>query len=163
MKLDQLKQQKFDPLDEKLLGMLRADARATNRDMAKALGISEITVAARIRSLTDRKLMRVTAQQDIWTLGFDLVVLADIFVSGRPAEQVADELARIDQVGSVSITLSSPELIIQMVARDRSDLARLLREDIAAVAGVTHVETLIVLDIYRFRSDMGVLDTDDSA
>jgi len=147
----------FDPLEERIIDLLRRDPRAANRDMAEVLGVSEVTVANRIRSLADRNLVRVTAQEDIWAIGYDLVVLVDVFVRGRTAEAVATDLARLEQVGSVSITMTSPELIVQIFARDRADLLHVIEDELARIEGVSAVESLVVLETIKFRSDYGEL------
>jgi Lrp/AsnC family transcriptional regulator for asnA, asnC and gidA len=149
----------FDTLEEGIIALLRRDPRVANREMAEALGVSEATIASRIRSLAERKLVRVTAQEDIRAMGFDLLVLLDVFVAGRPAEEVAADLAAFEQVGSVSITMTSPEIIVQLLARDRADLMRVLEEEIAAVPGVSAVESLVVLSTVKFQSDYGELDS----
>ena len=38
--------------------------------MARKLAVSETTIAARIRSLIERNVMRVTVQRDIYSLGY---------------------------------------------------------------------------------------------
>lgn len=148
----------LDPLDERIVEVLRRDPRAANRDMGEELGVSENTIANRIRSLSERNLVRVTAQEDIWAIGYDLVVLVDVFVSGRPAEDVARDLALIEQIGSVSITMTSPEIIVQVFARDRADLQRVLEEELSKVRGVSNLESLVVLETILFRTEYGDLD-----
>lgn len=149
----------LDALDDGIIERLRREPRVSNRDMAEALGVSEVTIGNRIRSLAERKLVRVMAQEDIWALGYELIALVDVFVSGRPAEAVAVELAALEQTGSVSITMTSPELIVQVFARDRADLLQVLEVDIANIAGVSAIESLIVLEALKFRSEFGELDS----
>jgi hypothetical protein len=101
--------------------------------------------------------MKVVAQEDIWALGYELLVLVDVFVAGRPAEDVALDLAALEQTGSVSVTMTSPELIVQVFARDRADLLRVLETEIGPIRGISGAECLIVLDALKFRSDFGEL------
>jgi Lrp/AsnC family transcriptional regulator for asnA, asnC and gidA len=147
----------IDDLDEGIIALLRREPRASNRDMADALRVSEVTVGNRIRSLGERNLMKVVAQEDIWALGYELLVLVDVFVAGRPAEDVALDLAALEQTGSVSVTMTSPELIVQVFARDRIDLLRVLETEIGPIRGISGAECLIVLDALKFRSDFGEL------
>jgi Lrp/AsnC family transcriptional regulator for asnA, asnC and gidA len=147
----------FDDLDKGIIALLRREPRASNRDMADALEVSEVTVGNRIRSLAERKLMKVVAQEDIWALGYELVVLVDVFVAGRPAEDVALDLAALEQTGSVSVTMTSPELIVQVFARDRTDLLRVLETQIGPIRGISGAECLVVLEALKFRSDFGEL------
>lgn len=147
----------LDPTDVRILEILRREPRASSREMAEALGVSEVTVGNRVRSLAERNLARVTAQEDIWALGYELIALVDVFVSGRPAEAVAIDLAALDRVGSVSITMTSPELIVQAFARDRADLLHVLEDQLASIEGVVALESLVVLEALKYRSEFGEL------
>ena len=149
----------LDALDEGIVELLRREPRAANRDMAEALGVSEVTVGNRIRSLAERKLVRVTAQEDIWALGYELIALVDIFVSGRSAEAVAVDLAALEQTGSVSITMTSPELIIQVFARDRTDLLHVMETQVSSIPGIVATESLLILDALKLRSEFGELES----
>lgn len=149
----------LDALDEGIVELLRKDPRASNRDMAETLGVSEVTVGNRIRSLAERKLLRVTAQEDIWALGYELIALVDVFVSGRPAEAVAVELAALEQTGSVSITMTSPELIIQVFARDRRDLLHVMETQVSTIPGIVATESLLILEALKLRAEFGELES----
>ncbi len=72
----------IDDLDRKIIELLREDGRAPNKLIAAKLGVSETTVAIRIRSLRERKVMIVTLQRDFYSQGFDLQCLGDVFVAG---------------------------------------------------------------------------------
>jgi Lrp/AsnC family transcriptional regulator for asnA, asnC and gidA len=147
----------LDALDLRIVEMLRREPRAANRDLAEALGISEVTVGNRIRSLADRHLVRVTAQEDIWALGYEFIALVDVFVAGRAAEAVANDLAQLEQTGSVDITMTSPEIIVQVFARDRDDLLRVLETQLAPIEGVAALESLLVLEAVKYRTEIGEL------
>jgi Lrp/AsnC family transcriptional regulator for asnA, asnC and gidA len=149
----------LDALDERIVELLRQDPRGSNRDMAENLGVSEVTVGNRVRNLSERNLLRVTAQEDIWALGYTLLALLDVSVSGRPAEAVALDLAALEQTGSVSTAMTSPELIVQVFARDMADLLHVLETQVGAVRGVVAVESLVVLEAIKYRSEVGELES----
>ena len=155
--LDENGRSLMDALDLRIVEMLRREPRAANRELADVLGVSEVTVGNRIRSLADRRLVRVTAQEDIWALGYEFIALVDVFVSGRPAEAIAKDLAALEQTGSVDITMTSPEIIAQVFARDRDDLLRVLETQVAPIEGVAALESLLVLEAIKYRTDFGEL------
>ena len=49
---------KTDPVDEKILEILKEDSRTSNVRIAKSLGISEGAVRSRIRKLSDRGIIK---------------------------------------------------------------------------------------------------------
>ena len=78
----------IDDIDRKLIELLRIDGRTPTRALANEIGVSETTVASRLRQLRDEKIMQVTLRQDLYAKGFDQQCFADVYVSGRPIELV---------------------------------------------------------------------------
>lgn len=147
----------IDDLDRKIIELLREDGRAPNKLIAAKLGVSETTVAIRIRSLRERKVMIVTLQRDFYSQGFDLQCLGDVFVTGRPVEDVARDLADLPCVSIVTLNFGSPEIVITFNARDRGDVVKIIDEQLARVKGIERIETYVALDIRKYESWFGNL------
>lgn len=64
-----------DRVDLQIIEALRRDGRTPNKSIAKLLDVSETTIASRIRSMTERNVMRVTLQRDIYSLGYQFSTL----------------------------------------------------------------------------------------
>jgi DNA-binding Lrp family transcriptional regulator len=137
--------------------MLRADARIANKEMAIALNVAESTIAARIKGLSDRGVMRIVALRDIRALGFDLLAHIDIFVSGRATEDVANELTAMEDVAMVATFPSSPQIIIQVNAASRKELSAFITERLAGVGGIRSIQSSTYLEILKYNSEFGVL------
>jgi len=150
-------QKSIDDLDRKIIALLREDGRAPNSDLAAKLGVSETTVAIRIRSLRERKVMLVTLQRDFYSQGFDLQCLGDVYVDSREVEAVARDFAALPNVTIVTLNIGSPEILITFNARDRADVVRITDEQLARVRGVDRIETYIALDIRKYESWFGNL------
>ena len=146
-----------DQTDLQIIDCLRRDPRMSNKDIAAAIGIAEATVAARIRSLRDDGVARVVAQMDVRKLGFDLISLVDVHVSGAGIREVAEELAQLEEISSVCLCGGSPAIIVQINARDRAHMTEILYEKIAAVPGVTEVDCNLITRMYKFKSEWGTL------
>ncbi|MGW5113457.1 Lrp/AsnC family transcriptional regulator [Nocardia sp. NPDC004123] len=150
----------LDELDRALLARLRVDGRETNRSLANALGINEITVAARIRRLEECDVMRVVAVTDMRVFGHREFAFAALNVSERPALQIAADVAALPESISVTITTGRHDLIVPILGRDRTHLAELLGVTLASIPGVDQVRGYPVLDVLRFDSDWGLLSVD---
>jgi len=150
-------QKSIDDLDRSIIALLREDGRAPNSDLAAKLGVSETTVAIRIRSLRERKVMLVTLQRDFYSQGFDLQCLGDVYVDSREVEAVARDFAALPNVTIVTLNIGSPEILITFNARDRADVVRITDEQLARVRGVDRIETYIALDIRKYESWFGNL------
>lgn len=136
----------LDPLDHQIFDLLARNGRVSNLDVARQLGVSEKTVRQRIRRLTDRDGMRVTAAFDRPPAPSRLIVL----VRTEPAQRfsVAARLAALPAVDAVHLTTGACELIAQAsFSSDADALAFYVRHIESgpgiAAAQLTHViETL---------------------
>lgn len=142
----------LDDVDRRLIEELRQDGRLPNKRLAEILNIAETTVASRLRQLRDDRIMLVTLRQDLYSKGFDLQCFADVYVSGRPAEAVARDLAQLEAMSSVSLLMGTPQLLAVFNAVDRRDMLATIDDRIARVKGITRVEIHVALDIRRYES-----------
>lgn len=148
---------KVDELGLQIVELLHANARSTNKEIADTLAVSEATVAARIRDMESRNILRIVMQRDLRALGYDLLVLVDIHVSQRAPEEVANELAEIEEAASVSVLLSDPDIILQLNVRDRKHLLQTIEQKVAPIRGISHWTTDIALEIVKLDSRYGNL------
>jgi DNA-binding Lrp family transcriptional regulator len=139
-------------VDERIMDALREDPRATSKALALQLSMTEVAVASRIKAMEAKGIMRVVAQLEFRALGYNVLALIDVMVAGRTIRDVADELALIDGVGSVTIMLGHPPIIIQVQASDLAALERLILNEIAIIPGIEQIETNVILDIAKWQS-----------
>lgn len=147
----------LDDLDRLIIATLRRDPQTSNKAMAREGGVSEPTVAARIRSLTARRLMHLTAQRDIVALGTPIIAHVDVSVEGRDAADVAGDIAALDEVTSVVTLKGSTQIIAQVHARDAAHLLAIIEGAFAGIAGIAGVETNVSLEILKYRPDAAIL------
>lgn len=145
----------LDAIDEGLIEALRRDGRAQNKALARSLGISETTLAYRLRRLSENGVARLTAQQDFAAIGFPILTLAQIWVRGREVAEVGQAVARHKQTIGVAAALGHCDIEASVIARDHRDLSQAL-DEIGAIAGVERIETVLVLDIVKFNADNAV-------
>lgn len=148
----------IDKLGYSIIELLHSDARMSNKEIADRIGVSEATVGARIRDLEGRNILRVIMQRDLRALGYDLLVLVDIHVCQRAPEEVADDLARIEEAATVAVMVSNPDIILQLNVRDRKHLLATLDNKVAPIQGISHWSTDLALEIVKFDQRYGTLD-----
>jgi DNA-binding Lrp family transcriptional regulator len=147
-----------DEVDLKIISCLKENPRQTNKAIAHKTGVSESTVAYRIRDMSSDQVMRVVAQRDIYREGYDVLCFLFLHVSGRSRWKVADQLAKSDSVIGLSIAIGSPELFVTVRARDRYDLDAVLHQLIYSAANISRVELDICLNLEKLVSGYGSLD-----
>ncbi len=135
----------MDDLDQRLITLLRHDARRTISELAAALGTSRATVRARIA--------RLEAAGEI--LGYTVVLRGDggaapvrgimlIGIEGQTTERAIRSLVGQPEVAAVHTTNGRWDLVVELGAGSLADLDAVLRR-IRLIPGITRSETSLLL------------------
>jgi len=139
----------IDALDQRLVTLLRHDARRSISELAAMLGVGRATVRARIE--------RLEAAGEI--LGYTVILRADavdlpvrgitlIEIEGHAADRVIRALGGFAEISSIHTTNGRWDLIIELAAASLGDFDAVLRR-IRLIAGITNSETHLLLTTAR--------------
>lgn len=148
----------LDELNQQIVALLQEDPSITNKELSERIGVNEVTIAVRIRSMEEANILRVMMQRDFRSLGYNLSALVDINVEGRHPDAVGHEIARIETCMSVSLALGSPDIIAHFLARDPAHLQWIVDHELATIEGIASYEINVSLDIVRMDQGYGGLD-----
>src|SRR5215470_12739026 len=107
----------LDDVDLAILGLLVQDARASQRRIAREVGMSPPAVAERIARLERTGVIRgYRAEIDRSLLGFSLVAYASVFAENvlKDPDEVLEALAALPEVEEATIVAGSMDLIIRL-------------------------------------------------
>jgi Lrp/AsnC family leucine-responsive transcriptional regulator len=137
----------IDELDAKILERLQENARVTQADIAKAVGLAPSAVMERIRKLEAKGVIRgYFAAIDPHVADLSLLAFVSVRTSEYGPEQPsAQALAAIPEVLEVHHVAGDDCYLLKVRAQDAEHLGRLLRQQIATVPHVTSTRTTIVL------------------
>jgi Lrp/AsnC family leucine-responsive transcriptional regulator len=141
----------LDDTDLQILELLQANARETQVEIAKAVGLAPSAVQERIRKLEARGTLKgFTALIEPRVL--DLGLLAFVAVRSDEAEaenQIAKHLGNQPEVLEVHHVAGDDCYLIKVRTSDAEHLGQLLRTRIARIAGVRSTRTTIVLETVK--------------
>lgn len=143
----------LDDIDRHIIAALKADGRATNQKIARSLRISPATVGARIRRLENVNAMRVVAVTDFAALGYKVLLAIGIEVQGRRAEEVAQELAALEEVFAVHLVTGARDIEILVALHDLEELETFLLQDVAKIRGIRTLAAGIAADVIKYDFD----------
>jgi DNA-binding Lrp family transcriptional regulator len=147
----------IDDLDRALVERLRLDGRESNRSLAKALGVNEATVANRLRRLEAGSIMRVVALTDMEAFGHGFLVFVKLRLSSRSVMAVGEELGRLPEVISVTVSTGRYDVIATVLARDREHLSRVIGDDVPRIKGIDATRCELAIEVLRFESMWALL------
>lgn len=140
----------LDSADRKILRALEDNPRLPTRDIAVASGLTLAQATSRIRRIEKRQLAHIVAVLNMGLMGYKT---ANIFatVRGRPAHDVAKDLAKLRDVSWLASAVGSDsDLIGSIRYREEGALAELLRESVSPIAGLSTLRVNTVLETLRF-------------
>lgn len=139
----------MDSLDQRLIALLRGDARASVATLAHKLGVSRGTVSNRIVKLEDDGVivgytvrLRPDAQPD------NIAAWMSITVEGNQTRAVISMLMGEPGVAALHDTNGRWDLLAELRAPDLGELANVL-ERVRLIKGIGATETSIHLQTYR--------------
>jgi DNA-binding Lrp family transcriptional regulator len=133
------------PEDEPLLAELVRDGRASHAALAAAIHWHESTVRRRIDELIRAGLLHF--EIDLDSRGFGVNVNAVLWISVEPArlDETGRALARHMEVPFAAATTGPTNLVVTALFRDTEHLYEYLTGPLAALPGVTSVETAPII------------------
>ena len=131
---------------------MQANGRESFRAVAGRVGVSEATVRARYARLTSEGILHVVGVTNPLGLGFEQALIG-VKTSGPPSA-VADEIARWPEADYVVVTAGQFDVVVEVVASDRTELLELTNR-IRALDGVVSTETFLYLEMWKQLYDWG--------
>ncbi|MES2263999.1 MAG: Lrp/AsnC family transcriptional regulator [Pseudomonadota bacterium] len=145
---------KLDQTDSAILDLLREDGRMSNREVGRALGISEGTVRQRLRKLVDSQSMRLGLVTDIHTSGLAVGVTVRIKALPERIRAIAQALTELEASTFVGLTLGRFDIVAVLVARSRIEAADIIDNQIASIDGVREVDAQEPVSYTKHRYDL---------
>jgi Lrp/AsnC family leucine-responsive transcriptional regulator len=137
----------LDDTDVEILRLLQENARTSNAEIARSVGMAPSAVLERIRKLESRGTLR-SYEPRIEGRALGLALLAFIFVRGEDdlrTGSVGQALARMPEVLEVHHIAGEDCYLIKVRVADTDALGRLLREKLGSIPHVRSTRTTIVL------------------
>ncbi|MEO0030305.1 MAG: hypothetical protein RIS94_63 [Pseudomonadota bacterium] len=150
----------FDATDVNIVAQLRLNGRANNQQIAEKLGLTATTVSTRIKRMEDANQLRVVAVSDFAAHGFNFLLRVAVEVDGRPASEVAQELAELPQVFAAHLVTGRYDIDMLVALQDFDDLSTLL-DKLSTVRGIRSLTPAIVVDIIKYKFDVAPIEGRD--
>ena len=136
-----------DELDLALLRALAADARQSQRALARKIEMSPPAVADRLARLERSGVIRGYRVDIDWAaLGFPVVVyLAVTAGAGMDLSEIIRAIRAMPEAEDMSVVTGSLDLLVRLRVRDHTHLRELLLTKIFQISGVQRTETFLSL------------------
>jgi Lrp/AsnC family leucine-responsive transcriptional regulator len=149
--------ERLDANDMQILNLLQGDGRIANAEIARQVGLAPSAVLERIRKMEERGVIEeYRARLSPKMLGCGLTAFTLVRANWLDSSSQAEALAKLPQVQEVHEVAGEDCFLIKLRVKDTDALARLLRDQIGSIPGVTSTRTTIVLSTFKETTEIPV-------
>lgn len=153
----------IDDIDNEILNIIQPDARVSNAEIARQVGLAPSAVLERVKKLEERKIIRgYSTELDAAALGFGLTAFVAVRTNqcGGETDKFLSEIPEVLEVHDVA---GEDSYWLKVRVKNTEDLARLLRERLKNVPNVVSTKTTIVLQTIKETTALPIRQKDENA
>jgi len=139
----------LDDLDKAIIKALQRDGRRPYAQIGRELKVPEATVRQRAERLISRGIVQIVGVTDPLAMGFGQPAFIGLHVDASRLNEVAKQVAELDEVTYVVITAGRFDMICEVVCEDNEHLLRVLAEQLATIDGIRSTETMVELEFVK--------------
>lgn len=151
---------RFDDVDEQIIAILTADARTSNREVAREIGISETAVRKRLKRLSESGAAKVSTVIDPSMLGLHTSALIRLQTSPAAARAVVENAASLECVSFAALTSGRFNVVVLLTVPDRSALTTIIHEQFRCWHGIHSIDTIELVANAKHRLDLILISAD---
>ncbi|KFI30591.1 AsnC family transcriptional regulator [Haematobacter missouriensis] len=139
----------LDATDRRILIVLQKEGRISNSDLSERVNLSASACHRRVQRLEQEGYIRdYVALLDERRMGVPTTVFVEITLSGQ-ADEVLEaferEVARVPDILECHLMAGSADYLLKVVASDTEDFARIHRQYLAKLPGVSQMHSSFAL------------------
>lgn len=140
---------RLDPLDRRLISVLKLDGRMSYSELSERLNVSEGTARNRLTKLIDSGAVQIVPAVEPEIIGFRLNIWIGIVCRPGEARHVSEAVAQYHPVRYVAASTGIYDVICEAVFLSQPEMLRFLEDDLRGVDGIMTVQTAMVLKIAK--------------
>ena len=141
--------QGLDDIDLAIIESLRKDGRSAFAQIAEQLGVSAGMIRLRYNRLVEQGYLRVVAITNPLRMGYKSMAMIGLHVDGSKLLEVAEKVAKLDEVVYLVVSSGRFDLFAEVVCRDHDHLLDFITSKLSIIEGVRDSESFMHLKIAK--------------
>ena len=140
---------RLDNIDQHIIEAMRRDGREAFAQIAEQLNVSPGMIRQRYNRLVELGYLKVVAVTNPLMMGMRTMALIGIRTDGRKMLQVAENVAKLNEVVYLVIVSGRYDIMAEVFCKDDEDMLKFLTEKLAKVDGIRETETFMHMKIMK--------------
>jgi DNA-binding Lrp family transcriptional regulator len=144
---------KLDQIDRKVLDILQGNAKITNAQLSKEIGLSPAPTLERVKKLEQQGIIQsYHAQLDREKVGLGVTTFIQVTLTGHKKDVTESFVRRVGEVPEIiechHIT-GSGDFLLKVISKDIPSYQKLLLECINEIEEVASTQTMVILSTFK--------------
>ena len=144
---------KLDKIDRKILEILQKNAKITNAQLSKEIGLSPAPTLERVKKLEQSEVIdSYHAKINTAKVGLGISTFVQIKLTGHDKASIStfiDAVNRIDEIIECHHVTGSSDFILRVIAQDIASYQRLMLDKVNEVPVVDSLQSLVILSTFK--------------
>ena len=144
---------KLDQIDHKVLEILQQNAKITNAQLSKEIGLSPAPTLERVKKLeTSGIIQSYHAQLNRDKVGLGVTTFVTVSLTGHKnqvTESFVHQINDIPEVIECHHVTGSGDFLLKIIAKDISSYQKLMLEKINEIEEVAGTQTMVILSTFK--------------
>lgn len=144
---------KLDKIDRMILDILQANAKITNAQLSKEIGLSPAPTLERVKKLENSGIIKsYHAKLDTDKIGMGVSTFVYATLKGHNKQNIElfmDAINKIDEVIECHHVTGSGDFVLKVIAQDISSYQKLMLERVSDIAVVDNLQSMVILSTFK--------------
>jgi Lrp/AsnC family transcriptional regulator, leucine-responsive regulatory protein len=144
---------KLDKIDRKILEILQANAKITNAQLSKEIGLSPAPTLERVKKLEQSGIIKsYHAKLDTDKIGLGVSTYVHVSLVGHNKENIrafVDEINKIEEIIECHHITGSGDFILKVIAKDIAAYQTLMLEKVSEIKVVDNLQSMVILSTFK--------------
>ena len=151
---------KLDQIDRKILNILQKNAKITNAQLSKEIGLSPAPTLERVKKLEQTGIIRsYHTQLDPTKIGLGVSTFVHVSLKGHNKQNInifLEAINQIDEIIECHHITGSGDFILKVIAKDISSYQTLMLEKVSEISVVDNMQSMVILSTLKDSKCMPV-------
>ena len=144
---------KLDKIDRKILDILQSNAKITNAQLSKEIGLSPAPTLERVKKLENSGIIKsYHAKLDTDKIGMGVSTFVYATLKGHNKHNIEiflDAINKIDEIIECHHVTGSGDFVLKVIAADIASYQKLMLEKVSDISVVDNLQSMVILSTFK--------------